>query len=131
MKNLFTYGTLMFDDIMVEVSGCRLSHTHGTLKGYSRRAVLGATYPAVMPDKESLVNGLVYRNVPDSVWTRLDEFEGDMYERHHVVVELNDGTTLPADVYVIHPMCLECLDRYDWDVDDFIKNNKERFQRGY
>lgn len=131
MKNLFTYGTLMCEDIMIKVSGCHPSHDPATLRGYQRRFVTGAPYPAVIPHREAAVNGLVYRNVPDSAWHRLDRFEGEMYERHHVIVELSDRTTLPADVYVIHPAYVHCLDERDWDVDDFIKNNKARFKGGF
>ena len=120
----------MCEDIMVKVSGCRLPHEPGTLKGYKRRSVIGEAFPAVMPEKEAMVNGLIYRDVPDSAWDRLDRFEGEMYQRHHVIVELSDHTTVPADVYVIHPTCLHYLDDCDWDVDDFIKTKKARFQRG-
>ena len=131
MGNLFAYGTLMCEDIMYEVSGCHLSHEPGTIIGYSRRSVIGENYPAIMPDKEATVDGLIYRNVPSSAWDRLDRFEGEMYGRHHVVVELNNRNTSRAETYVIHPMYLDRLDRSDWDFDDFIKNGKASFQTYY
>jgi len=121
----------MCEDIMVEVSGCHLSHVPGILKGYSRRSVRGEHYPAIVPDNESIVEGVVYRNVPNSVWDRLDRFEGKMYERHHVVVELKNRKTLAAETYVIHPAHLNLLDQSDGDFDDFIRNGKASFQRHY
>ena len=88
MKNLFAYGTLMCEDIMGDVSGCRLpSPSPGTLKGYSRWCVKGEPYPALVRDEKKLVEGMVYRNVPDSAWDRLDAFEGEMYERRLVRIE--------------------------------------------
>ena len=131
MGNLFTYGTLMCEDIMVEVSGCHLSHVPGILKGYSRRSVRGEHYPAIVPDNESIVEGVVYRNVPNSVWDRLDRFEGEMYKRQPVDIELNDGGMLYAETYVIQPAYLNRLDRSDWDFNDFITTGKASFQRHY
>ncbi len=129
--NLFAYGTLMCDDIMYEVSGYHLPGEPGTLKGYSRRSVTGENYPAIMPDREAAVEGITYRNVPGSAWHRLDRFEGEMYERRHVTVILNDRTELSAETYIIHPEYLEHLDQSGWDFDDFIRKGKASFQRNY
>lgn len=121
----------MCEDIMYEVSGCRLSHEPATLNGYRRQSVIGESYPAIMPDRDASVDGLIYRDLPASAWDRLDRFEGEMYERQHVVVALTHRTPLPAETYVIHPVYLKRLDPSDWDFDDFIKNGKARFQRHY
>jgi gamma-glutamylcyclotransferase (GGCT)/AIG2-like uncharacterized protein YtfP len=121
----------MCEDIMYDVSGYHLSHEPARLKGYRRRSVIGENYPAIMPDRQASVDGLIYRNVPSSAWDRLDRFEGEMYERHHVAVELNNRTTLSAETYVIHPVYLNRLDQSDWDFDDFIRKSKASFQKHY
>ncbi len=131
MENLFAYGTLMCDDIMREVSGWHLSHVPGTLKGYKRRSVKGEAYPALVPDAKGSVEGVVYRNVPESAWDRLDLFEGEMYARQRVQIELKDGGTLSAEAYVVQPAFLDRLDQSDWDFADFLRNGKARFQRHY
>jgi len=131
MKNLFAYGTLMCESIMYEVSGLYLPNEPGILRGYGRRAVTGERYPAIVPDKDAIVQGIIYRNVSVSAWDRLDRFEGEMYEKHFVTVELKDQTTLSAETYVIHPAYLNYLDQSDWDFDDFIRNGKESFQKHY
>jgi gamma-glutamylcyclotransferase (GGCT)/AIG2-like uncharacterized protein YtfP len=130
-ENLFAYGTLMCEDIMGEVSGCRLAYVPGTLRGYSRRSVRGEHYPALVPHEEGRVEGLVYRNVPDSAWERLDRFEGEMYARQLVQIELNDGATLPAATDVVQPEFLANLDQSDWDLADFLRNGKASFQRHF
>jgi hypothetical protein len=79
----------MCEEIMVEVSGCRLSHVFGTLNGHERRSVIGEPYPAIVPHQENTVEGVVYRNVPDWAFDRLDRFEGEMYERQSVNIDLN------------------------------------------
>ena len=131
MENLFAYGTLMCEDIMYEVSGCHLAREPGTLRGYIRRSVIGENYPGILLYKEASVDGLIYRKVPSAAWDRLDRFEGEMYERHQVTVELIDWTPLSAETYIIRPMYLNCLDQSDWNFDDFIRNGKASFQRNY
>jgi gamma-glutamylcyclotransferase (GGCT)/AIG2-like uncharacterized protein YtfP len=131
MENLFAYGTLMCEDIMEEVSGCRLSYVPGTVRGYSRRSVRGEHYPALVLDEEGRVEGVVYRNLPNSAWDRLDRFEGEMYVRQPVQIELNDGATLPATTYVVRPEFLHRLEESEWDFANFLCNGKERFRRDY
>ena len=131
MANLFAYGTLMCEDIMQEVSGLHLFHVVGILKGYSRRRVKGEYYPALVPDEEGRVEGVVYRNVSHSAWDRLDRFEGEMYTRESVKIELTNGVTLPAGTYVVRPEFLDYLDQCDWDFGDFLRNGKARFQNHY
>ena len=86
----------MCDDIIEEISGHQLSYIPGALNGYSRRCVKGECYPAVVTDKQGRVEGMVYLNVPDTAWERLDRFEGEMYTRQLVQIELSDCVTLPA-----------------------------------
>lgn len=131
MDHLFAYGTLMCEDIMEEVSGCRLSHEPGTLKGYSRRAVRGECYPAVMADEKARVGGILYRDVPDAAWERLDRFEGEMYARRPVQIESNDGALLLAATYVVRSEFLDHLEEHEWDFADFLRNGKALFQRHY
>ncbi|MDY6990752.1 MAG: gamma-glutamylcyclotransferase family protein [Thermodesulfobacteriota bacterium] len=131
MENLFAYGTLMCDDIMEEVSGFHLAYVVGILKGYSRWCVKGEHYPALVPDEEGRVEGVVYQNLSNGAWDRLDRFEGEMYTRESVEVELADGTTVPAAAYVVRAEFLNHLDQADWDFEDFLRNGKARFQNHY
>ena len=131
MENLFAYGTLMCEDIMEEVSGCRLPRASGTLRAYCRRSVKGERFPALLADEGGSVQGVVYRKVPAWAWERLDRFEGEMYERRVVQIELEEGAMVPAAAYVVKPEFVDQLDPFDWDFADFLRNGKERFQKGY
>ena len=131
MKNLFAYGTLMCDDIMEEVSGCRLSYQAGTLRGYSCRAVRGEHYPAIFRNEKGEVDGIVYLDVPDGTWQRLDRFEGEMYARQTVQIQLPNGIMLSADTYVIQPVFLDVIEEVDWDFESFLRHGKESFQKHY
>ena len=131
MEHLFAYGTLMCEDIMRNVSGCLLSCSPGILKGYSRWSVKGQHYPALVLDETGRVEGVVYQNVPQAAWTRLDRFEGPMYTRELVPIELNDGAILLAAAYVAKPEFLNQLDPTDWNFATFLRHGKARFQRHY
>jgi gamma-glutamylcyclotransferase (GGCT)/AIG2-like uncharacterized protein YtfP len=133
MDNLFAYGTLMCDEIMREVAGCCPLHLPGMLRGYRRRCVKGELYPALVPDSEGCVEGVVYRNVPDPAWDRLDRFEGEMYARQPGLIELGDGEFLPAATYVVRPEFRDRLDHAtaDWDFAHFLQHGKLSFQRHY
>ena len=131
MEYLFAYGTLMCDDIMHEASGFRLSGVPGTLAGYSRRAVKDEHYPAIVPDEKGRVEGVVYRNVVASAWDRLDRFEGEMYARQVVRIELIDGSDLFAATYVLEPEFRYRLESSGWDFAYFLRYGKVNFQRQY
>ena len=131
MDHLFAYGTLMCDDIMAMASGCRLSPVAGTLRGYRRRAVHGEDYPALVPDAAGQVKGVVYGAVPDAAWRRLDRFEGHMYVRQAVQIDLADGATLAAHTYVVRPQFLHRLEEFDWHFAEFLRHGKARFQGHY
>lgn len=116
---------------MEEVSGFRPEHVPGILSGYSRRAVKGEYYPAIVPDREESVDGVLYLNVPAPAWDRLDRFEGEMYERRSVRIMLAYGSTAFAAVYLTKPEFLSHLEAARWDFDSFLKHGKFFFQEQY
>lgn len=116
---------------MAEASGTRLSAVPATLPGYRRLRVRGEHYPAVVPDADTQVEGVVYLNVPEAAWARLDQFEGEMYSREIVQIRLADSTTIPAETYVFQASFTDCLDDTAWDFTNFLREGKESFRRSY
>ncbi|MEX0937673.1 MAG: gamma-glutamylcyclotransferase family protein [Pirellulales bacterium] len=131
MPHLFAYGTLMCEDIFRQVAGCDAARAPAVLQGFSRRQVRGEHYPALLPVDGGRVEGLVYRDLSDAAWQRLDRFEGEMYLRQEVGVELSDGTALPAFTYIVRPEYADRLEAALWEFADFLREGKERFQRHY
>ena len=131
MPNLFVYGTLMCEEIMQQVAGCLPARLAGVLTGYERRAVKGEHYPGVVPGAGGRVDGVVYRDVPGFAWARLDRFEGDMYRRRSVQVQLTDGVTLMAQTYVVRPRFVSRLDSAGWSFAEFLRSGKAKFLRHY
>jgi gamma-glutamylcyclotransferase (GGCT)/AIG2-like uncharacterized protein YtfP len=131
VKHLFAYGTLMCNDIMAKISGSNLVSIPATLRGYQPRCVKGEYYRALVPEPEGRVEGVVYRDVSRMVWGRLDRFEGDMYVREMVHVEVSNGVILPAETYVGRSDFLDHLDEAEWDFVNFLRSGKQAFRKHY
>ena len=121
----------MCPDIMREVSGFQFTGIHGILDGYCRLSIKGEIYPAVIPDGESTVDGVVYKNVSHMAWSRLDRFEGKLYKRQSVMISLNDGNSLKSETYVLRPEFINILENTEWDFTSFLKSNKKHFISEY
>lgn len=130
-SHCFTYGSLMWADIMARVCGREFASEPATLAGHSRHPVRGEDYPGLRPAADGVVPGRLYHDVDAAAWARLDAFEGDEYERVDVLVALADGRTVPAQVYRFKGDVAERLLPGAWDVDAFGREGRERFLARY
>ena len=78
---LFTYGTLMCEDIMNAVTGFCHKAFPARLQDFRRLAVKHASYPGIIRAEGYFVEGWVYSGISDAALSLLDRFEGDMYKR--------------------------------------------------
>jgi gamma-glutamylcyclotransferase (GGCT)/AIG2-like uncharacterized protein YtfP len=131
MTHLFAYGTLMCEDIMQEVSGSLPEHRRGVLKGYARQRVRGHVYPGLLQRDGNRVDGVVYLDVPASAWERLDRFEGEMYARRAVSIEMDAGGRLTAETYIVRPGYVDRLEEDEWDFSEFLGSGKSKFRSEY
>lgn len=131
MNALFAYGTLICSDIMKDVSGLDVRGEPAKLEDFRRGLVRGEVFPAILPAPGHCVQGVVYQPITKSAWSRLDDFEGDIYERQAVNVRLSDGRMLSAGTYVIVPPSAHLLTNRKWDLDHFLLYGKARFTNDY
>jgi gamma-glutamylcyclotransferase (GGCT)/AIG2-like uncharacterized protein YtfP len=103
-ERLFVYGTLAPGRSNAHM----LSHLPGswqraTIRGHLVHAGWGAEqgYPAVVIDASgTAVEGFVlYSDALGPEWKRLDEFEGDQYQRVASQAQLEDGQVVEVYVY--------------------------------
>jgi gamma-glutamylcyclotransferase (GGCT)/AIG2-like uncharacterized protein YtfP len=130
-RHCFTYGSLMWADIMARVCGHEFAGEPATLAGHRRHPVRGQDYPGLRPDTGGVVPGKLYRDVTEAAWERLDTFEGAEYERVDIVVMLADGSTLPAQVYAFRDEFTQRLLPGDWDAEAFEREGRARFLTRY
>jgi len=106
IQRLFVYGTLApgrpNEHLLKEIGGCWEEATvTGTLRPEGWGATMG--YPGiVLGGYGEEVEGFLFSSDKLSDhWARLDEFEGEVYERALAVVKLRDNTTVDAYTYIL------------------------------
>lgn len=107
-QHLFVYGTLQPgkpNAHWLERIGGRWQAAH--VRGHLHEDGWGATmgYPAVKLDPSGpRINGYVFSSCKlIHHWTRLDEFEGDVYRRTTTRAELENGDTVRVQIYELAP----------------------------
>jgi gamma-glutamylcyclotransferase (GGCT)/AIG2-like uncharacterized protein YtfP len=129
MRNLFTYGSLMFPLVWQRVVQHEYRSALGTIHGFRRLAVRDKEHPALVIAKGSApIEGRVYFDVSDEDIARLDQFETHRYARVGVAVTI-DGKAIVADAYLA--LNHEELADVDWDVAKFERAGLQRFMQGY
>lgn len=131
IESCFTYGSLMWADIMARVCGVALQSEPARLPGHRRHSVRGEDYPGLRPAEGGVVQGRLYRGIGAVQWARLDAFEGADYERVEVSVELPDGRAEMACVYRFRAELVARLLADDWDPQRFEREGRERFLARY
>lgn len=129
MTHLFTYGSLMFEDVWNRlVKGNYLSQK-ATLSGYARRSVKGDEYPVIFQADE-LVEGVVYYDISEEDRIILDIFEGEYYERKEVEL-LVKNELIRACVYVLKEEHFDIIDPKPWSEALFATEGIKHFLANY
>lgn len=131
VADLFTYGSLMCEDIMAAVAGVSLVCTPAVLPGYCRFLVKNEQYPGVVADAGGTVPGIVYHAITSEGWARLDAFEGEFYDRRLVTVRYAHNTEAQVYCYVFRPEFHHLLTTIAWDYVAFLRSGKQIFQNRY
>ncbi|MEX2311639.1 MAG: gamma-glutamylcyclotransferase family protein [Rhodospirillales bacterium] len=128
MWNYFFYGTLMDPEVVREVlgrplSGC--SPQSAMLAGFKRVSVADVTYPALTPDPDSHVDGLMVSKISELEASRISRYEGNDYTVQVFDVMLGDGAVEKARVFL--PKKSLNLTDIPWDFERWQKQDKKRF----
>lgn len=118
--NLFTYGTLMFPEVLEAVSGKSYGSVESLLKGYRRVLVRGRPYPGIYACQGHDTTGRLYSGLDESLLVLLDRFEGSLYERRRVTVQAPGRSSVDATVYVIADNSMHMLSSEPWIAERFL-----------
>lgn len=130
--NVFTYGSLMFDQVWSQVVRGTYDKTDAKLYGYTRKGVINETYPAVVPGEgKNFVAGKLYLDVSKNDIQLLDTFEGEYYQRKVSECDLPDNRITRAYVYVFKEEYRNLLTDEDWDPFWFSKVGLRAFLDEY
>lgn len=131
MKNVFVYGSLMFDDVWNRIVQCQYEKNTAVLAGYKRLCVKGKTYPGLVKTFGCSVEGVVYLNVSAQDIQRLDRFEGEYYKKIPVAVSSEGSHALDAEVYLFRQSYKHLLGNTPWDPDQFQTHHLRQFITNY
>ena len=131
LMNVFTYGSLMIPSVMVAVTGTHFQVSKAALRDYARFSLKGESYPAIVFKAGAATDGVLHRDVDERSLKLLDDFEGELYRRISVRVEVDQSGALMAEAYVISPAHRPLLSSEPWDFDEFKEEHLQAFLRNY
>jgi gamma-glutamylcyclotransferase (GGCT)/AIG2-like uncharacterized protein YtfP len=129
--NVFTYGSLMIPSVMAAVTGKHFRVLKACLKDYARFKVEGECYPGIVYKMGATTDGVVHCDVDDRSVKLLDDFEGELYKRISVWVEVDRNGTMSAATYVFAHEHLQLLSSEAWDFEEFKKEHLQEFLQSY
>ncbi|WP_319479565.1 gamma-glutamylcyclotransferase family protein [uncultured Draconibacterium sp.] len=126
MINVFVYGSLLFPEIADGLCEQKLKWENATLIGYSRFALKGADYPAIIKKNNSTVEGKILLNLDQNAIDLLTYYEGDEYEIVPVKVETSSGSiNAVAFVWIAGN---EFFEDFDWNKEQFESESLEIYR---
>jgi len=125
-RHVFTYGSLMYDDIFTGVTHCQCMRLPARLAGWRRYALQGRQYPGAMPENsvQTRIDGVLWLHVPELAIEALDRFEGSEYERVDVIVQGADDRKYCAQVY---RWLISDEASGQWHTDTFERHHRDTF----
>ena len=113
--------------VMKAVTGQHFTGKKAKLDNWVRYRVRQSEYPGILPQADAQVPGMVFFAIDPETLSKLDEFEGEKYERVEVDVTLEDGTKQRVQVFAIRREYRHMLSQEPWEFDRFIENGLARF----
>ncbi len=130
--NLFTYGSLMFDEIWSRLVRGDYTKRSARLHGFTRRRIRDDVYPVIFRSNHSeWVDGVIYFGVSDEDLRRLDAFEAHAYDRQPHIVIVEGSEEHPADAYVLKDSYRYLANESEWDPQWFAREALPVFTRSY
>ncbi len=125
MKNIFVYGTLMFDEILEVLTGKTFKSQNAFLNDFSRYQIfdleIPRKYPAIISNTGSRVEGKIIFDVDQQSLDILDSFEDEKYELKILKLYTEEGREYEVLTYVWKEEFRDML-KGDWDPNYFKDN---------
>lgn len=125
--NVFTYGSLMFDQVWRAVVGRLNPSVYGRLDCFVAWKLAGQTFPGMAPAPGHHVLGRIWQQVTQDELARLDAFESRIYDRTALNLQTDDGVQIEAWTYVVRPDCRGMLLNEPWDSQEFQRRHLPTF----
>jgi gamma-glutamylcyclotransferase (GGCT)/AIG2-like uncharacterized protein YtfP len=123
--HVFTYGSLMYPDVFLQVTGCNPESVTAVAHHWSRYGLKNRTYPGAIPDfrKSASIAGVIWLDVTPMALAALDRFEGHEYRRVAIEVISQLG---PHRAQIYEWLMPDELDGA-WDPIEFERSHRQNF----
>ena len=133
-RSVFVYGTLMAPEVMqTMLARVPPAPLACVLKGYSRHPVQDAPFPAIIPQSNLRVDGLLYRHLTPEDVQALDFFEDEGQEYQRIDVQVHDASdetkVYEAQAYLWHKPHQALDTTRAWDFDHFRETQLRSYLR--
>jgi len=129
-SRVFAYGTLEVGELVEALVARRLPGEPAVLRGWARSMVRGTHHPGIAPQAGSETTGTLYSGVDAAALAALDRFEGELYERREVEVEIAGGARRGALVWVVRAELRHVLTGEPWDRERFVADHLREWLAG-
>ncbi|MEM6820821.1 MAG: gamma-glutamylcyclotransferase family protein [Verrucomicrobiota bacterium] len=123
---LFAYGSLISSEVIELVLGYVPESNPAYLEGYACYYVNEATFPGMVKDPKGKTEGLIYRDLTEHDWQRLDAYEDEFYERQLLSVT-SQGKEIFSMGYVIPETSRSVLSDNFWSWSEFQQLHLENY----
>ncbi|UCD49484.1 MAG: gamma-glutamylcyclotransferase [Phycisphaerales bacterium] len=130
--HLFTYGSLMFEQVWSRLAQGHYVRRPARLHGFARRNVRHDVYPVVFRSQDSdWVDGMIYLDITKEDINRLDHFEGQFYDRREHMIIVEGSERITAAVYVLKDHYDHIISGDEWDPARFTREGLAVFLGQY
>lgn len=128
--NVFVYGPLMLREVIGAVAGCEPVRRSGELHGYRQLRLLEQSQAGLIPFPDSATEGVLYMGVEEAILRRMDEFQGELFQRGEVNIQTDDGEWVEAETHLFRLRERKRLSAKPWDEDEFRKKHLKKALAG-
>jgi gamma-glutamylcyclotransferase (GGCT)/AIG2-like uncharacterized protein YtfP len=120
MYKLFVYGTLLSKGIWKSIVSGDYASDSAILNGYARKKVKRKNYPGLVERDGSKVEGMLYYDISEEDFRKLDAYEGEEYARTKVSVHLSSGKSIESFTYLFKKEYFGKLTKSEWALTGFL-----------
>ncbi|MDH3649393.1 MAG: gamma-glutamylcyclotransferase [Saprospiraceae bacterium] len=132
MTDLFTYGTLMVPAVWRSVVEDRYRSQTAWLSDFQRLTLKNQVYPSLIPAADQIVQGVLYLDISPDDLCRIDDFEGNMYERIGVGCTMGKNESVKAQTYLLRNEFHHLVSQQIWSLSKFLEQGGlDRFLEDY
>ncbi|MER2490432.1 gamma-glutamylcyclotransferase family protein [Catenovulum sediminis] len=129
--HVFTYGSLMYSEVWQRVVSEKYQSETARIYGFCRKKVVNEHYPVLKLQDNAICQGRLYLNVTLTDIHRLDDFEGEYYDRVTRLVSLSNGHQVKAQVYLLNSQFSHICSHQNWSTSEFEKTGLNQFLAQY